>query len=75
MCILESSKGYVDSGINIKSHFMDATGIIEFSSDAAKLIGHSKMIKTATYGKEYYGDFDQYVDQLSLDTNILYVEK
>ncbi|MCM1508719.1 MAG: VWA domain-containing protein [Ruminococcus flavefaciens] len=58
-----------------KSHFMDATAIIEFSPEAADLLGHKILIKTATYGKEYYADYDEFADRLSWDTNILYVEK
>ena len=44
---------------------MVATGIIEYSDDAKLLVGREKMIHIATYGKEYYVDFDDYADCLS----------
>lgn len=71
---LNEDKEYVEDQ-KVGSHFMDATAIIDFSSDAAELVGHSRMIKTATYGKKYYVDFNEFADRLSWDTNILYVEK
>lgn len=71
---LNEDKEYVEDQ-KVGSHFMDATAIIDFSSDVAELVGHSRMIKTATYGKEYYVDFNEFADRLSWDTNILYVEK
>ena len=54
---------------------MDATAIIEFSSDAAELLKHKILIKTASWGEEYYVDFDEFADRLDFDTNILYVRK
>lgn len=55
---------------------MVATGIIEYSDDAKLLVGREKMIRIATYGKEYYVDFDDYADRLSsIDTNIMIIEK
>ena len=53
---------------------MVATGIIEYSDKASKLIGHKCMIRIATYGKEYYMDFKDY-NPSHLATNIMYVQK
>jgi hypothetical protein len=33
------------------------------------------MIKTATYGKMYYVDFDEYSEKLSVVTNIFNIER
>ena len=60
----------------VDAHYMVATGIIEYSDDAKLLVGREKMIRIATYGKEYYVDFDDYADRLSsIDTNIMIIEK
>lgn len=55
--------------------YIVATGVLEFSDDVEDIIGRKIMIKTATYGKKYYVDFEEYCDRLSLfDTNIMLVE-
>lgn len=64
----------IDGGTQVKSHYMVATGIIEYSDKASKLIGHKCMIRIATYGKEYYMDFKDY-NPSHLATNIMYVQK
>lgn len=52
-----------------------APGIVEYSDDVEHLVGRKKMIRIATYGKEYYVDFDDYADRISLiDTNIMIVK-
>ena len=60
----------------VDSHYMVATGIVEYSDDVKDLVGREKMIRIATYGKEYYVDFDDYADLLSsVDTNIMIIKK
>jgi hypothetical protein len=60
----------------VNSHYMVATGIVEYSDDVKQLIGRDTMIRLATYGKEYYVDFDDYADCLSsIDTNIMIIKK
>lgn len=59
----------------VYSHYMVATGVVEFSDDIASIIGRKVMLKTATFGKKYYVDYDEYAKKLSLlDTNIMYIE-
>jgi hypothetical protein len=66
----------INNSTTIGGHYMPATGVIEYSDDAAELIGRKCMIRIATYGKEYYVDFDEYSNELSFfDTNIMYVKK
>lgn len=61
--------------LEVFSHYMVATGLLEFSSDFQNLIGKKTMIRTATYGKEYYVDFDDYKKVLSsMDSNIMYIK-
>ena len=71
----DNELGFQKNGPNINSHFLDATSILEFSLDSAKLVGHETMIKVGTYGKEFYIDFKQYCPRLGFTTNMLYVEK
>ncbi len=59
----------------IDNHYMVATGVIEYSADVEKIIGRKTMIKTATYGKMYYVDFDEYSKKLSVVTNIFNIER
>jgi hypothetical protein len=60
----------------VTSHYMVATAVIEYSDDVSKIIGRKIMIKTATYGKKYYVDFDEYTKSLSkIDTNIFYITR
>ena len=59
----------------VKNHYMVATGVIEYSADVEKIIGRKTMIKTATYGKMYYVDFDEYSENLSVVTNIFNIER
>ena len=72
---------YKDQDVNnkevypVKNHYMVATGVIEFSPDVEKIIGRKTMIKTATYGKMYYVDFDEYSENLSVITNIFNIER
>ena len=69
-------KGNAKSTKPLTSHFMVATGIIEYSEDVLSRVGKRKMIKIATYGKEYYIDYDEYRELLSvLDTNLMVIEK
>lgn len=60
---------------NIPSHYMVATGIIEFSDNAEKIIGYKTLLKVATYGKTFYADFDLYAKKLGFTTNIMKIEK
>ena len=70
-----TNKKYVtNGGEEVYHHYMVATGIIEYSDEVAKLIGRKCMVRIATYGKEYYMDFDEYTPSL-LDSNIMYVQK
>lgn len=68
--------GYTtDGGETPNSHYMVATGIIEYSDDVETFVGRKKMVRIATYGKEYYMDFEDYADILSsIDTNIMYIK-
>lgn len=55
---------------------MVATGFVEYSDDVKHLVRGNKMIRIATYRKEYYVDFDDYADRLSsIDTNIMIIKK
>ncbi len=51
---------YNYSGPSIDGHFMNATGVIEYSEDVADFVDHTCMIKLATFGREYYIDYDEY---------------
>lgn len=55
----------------VKTHYMVGTGFIEYSNDVAHLIGHKSMIRIATYGKEFYVDFEEYSKRLTIATNIM----
>ena len=68
--------GNYEEAPKVDSHYMVATGIVEYSDDVKHLVGGNKMIRIATYGKEYYVDFDDYADRLSsIDTNIMIIKK
>lgn len=52
---------YIDDEVpKVESHYMVATGVIEYSDDVKELIGSKCMLRIAAYGKEYYMDFDEY---------------
>lgn len=63
------------SDYNIKSHYMVATGVIEYSDEIATVFGHKTMIKIATYGKVFYMDYEDYSKNLSFVTNIFEINK
>lgn len=70
-----SNMKYVtDGGETVSHHYMVATAAVEYSDDVAELIGRKCMIRVATYGKEYYMDFNEYTPSL-LDSNIMYIQK
>ena len=43
------------------SHYMLATGVVEYSDDVKSQVGHSRMIRVATIGDDLYFDYDQYI--------------
>lgn len=63
------------SDYNIKSHYMVATGVIEYSDEIATVFGHKTMIKIATYGKVFYMDYEDYSKNLNFVTNIFEINK
>lgn len=66
----------IDGGQTVSGHYMVITGVAKFSDDVERLVGRGCMLRIATYGKEYYVDYDEYAEQLSsIDTNIMYIKK
>lgn len=66
----------INDGTSVSGHYMVATGVIEYSDDVKNIIGRKRILRVATYGKEYYVDYDEYAEQLSsIDTNIMYIKK
>ena len=70
---LEKNKFIVST--TIASHYMNITGVLEFSDDVADLIGFKTMLEVATYGKKYYINYDEYKRHIDLVTNIMYIKK
>ncbi len=52
-----------------ESHYMVITEISEYSKDAAKVVGHSTMIKVASWSRELYVDLDEYSDIVNSDVD------
>ncbi|WP_295093418.1 hypothetical protein [Ruminococcus sp.] len=48
---------------------MVITEISEYSKDAAKVVGHSTMIKVASWSRELYVDLDEYSDIVNSDVD------
>ena len=65
---------FVDT-IQIGSHYMNITGVLEFSDDVCDLVGFKTMLEVATYGKKYYINYDEYKNYIDLVTNIMYIKK
>ncbi len=72
----EDLKFYTKSGeVNFKddttttSHYMVITEITEYSKDAAKVVGHSTMIKVASWSRDLYVDLDEYSDIVNSDVD------
>lgn len=61
--------------IQIGSHYMNITGVLEFSDDVCDLVGVKTMLEVATYGKKYYINYDEYKNYIDLVTNIMYIKK
>ena len=59
----------------IGSHYMNITGVLEFSDDVCDLVGFKTMLEVATYGKKYYINYDEYKSHIDLVTNIMCIEK
>ena len=59
----------------VGSHYMNITGVLEFSDDVCDLVGFKTMLEVATYGKKYYINYDEYKGNIDLVTNIMYIEK
>ncbi len=71
----KSDCSFVKTDPQVESHYMNITGMIEFSDSVSELIGKKTMLKIATYGKTYYIDYDEYKNDIDLFTNIMYIYK
>ena len=62
--IPEFSMEYISNdNMFIISHYMLATEVIEYSDEVRKLIRHKTMLKTASWGRPIYIDWDEYCEQ------------
>lgn len=66
---------YSKSNTSVNSHFMNITAVVEYSDQAADLIGFKTILEVSTYGKKYYINFDEYKNYIDLYTNIMYIGK
>lgn len=66
---------YSKSNTTVSSHFMNITAVIEYSEQAADLIGFKTILEVSTYGKKYYINYDEYKNYIDLYTNIMYIGK
>ncbi len=74
--IWNEKKGYVLTEEKpIESHYMTATGIIEYSDEVAKLLKHKCMLRISSWGRKFYVDYEKYLEVFSMRTNFLYITK
>lgn len=59
----------------IGSHYMTATGIIEYSDEVARLLKHKYMLRISSWGQKFYVDYNDILEKLSIGTNFLYITK
>ena len=72
--LMDEGKNFIASE-TIGSHYMNITGVLEFSDDVCDLVGFKTMLEVATYGKKYYINYDEYKSHIDLVTNIMCIEK
>ena len=66
---------YVYEINSTNGHYLTITGIIEYSDDVKDLVGHKTMLRIATWGMEYYVDYDWYAEHFGTFNNMLCIVK
>ena len=62
--------GEIKEGRSVASHYMTATGIVEYSEDVKEILGFERAIKVATWGQQFYMNYDDIGNNLDFFTNI-----
>ncbi len=65
---------YIDYS-ELKSHYTCMTGIIEYSDEVLEYVGHRNMIITTVHGVKNYIDFEEYVSEMTMTTDLMGVLK
>ena len=66
----EMEDGKIKEDSPVASHYMTATGIVEYSEDVKEILGFQRAIKVATWGQQFYMNYDDIGNHLDLFTNI-----